>query len=69
MHENTELTRHRLEPGIRFAPKTAHGSMIGVESKYLFSTLIADCGVVRIYDLQKFQLIFKTRRVLAQIHL
>ena len=53
MHENTELTSHRLEPGIRLAPKTAHGCIISVESKYLFSTLIADCGVILIYDLPK----------------
>ena len=51
MHESTELTSHRLEPGIRFAPKTAHGCMIGIESEYLFSTLIANCGIILIYDL------------------
>ena len=53
MYEDTELTSHRLEPGIRFAPKTAHGCMIGVETKYLFSALIADGGIVCIYDLSK----------------
>ena len=60
-HEKTELTSHRLKPWIRFAPKTAHGCMIGIESIDLFSTLIANCGVIPIYDLSKLWLTFKTR--------
>ena len=65
MDESTELTSHRLEPGIRFAPETAHGSMVGVESKDLFSSLIANCGVVLTYDLPKLWLTFKIRLSLA----
>ena len=61
MHENTELTSHRLKPGIRCAPKAAHGYMIGIESKYLFSTLISNCGIILIYDLANLFSIFKTR--------
>ena len=34
--------------------------MIGVNSEYLFSTVITICGVIGIYDLPELELIFPT---------
>lgn len=65
MHEKTELTNRYLIPRVFFAPKMTHGCMVGVKSEYLFSTLIANCGVIVIYNLSEPELIFMTKPGLA----
>ena len=65
MHEMTELTNHYLMPRVFFALKTTHGRMVGVKSEYLFSTLIANCGVIVFYNLSEPELIFMTKPGLA----
>jgi hypothetical protein len=62
VHETTELTSHYFIPRVLFASEPTHGCMVGVNSEYLFSTLIADCGVILVHDLSEFRSIVKTRR-------
>ena len=53
IYEATKLARHNFISRVRFAPKPTHACMVGVDGEYLLSTLIADCGVIFVYDLSE----------------
>ena len=59
MHKTAELTSHYFILRVLFAPKATHVGMVGVDREDPFSTLIANCSIILIYNLSRLGMNFE----------